>query len=276
MRMDAHQHFWSLARGDYGWLTTDLDGIYRDFTPKDLRPLLEKWSIDATILVQAAPTIAETLFMLAIAKETSFVKGVVGWIDFEDPSAISTLNRLALDPNLVGIRPMIQDIPDENWILQDRFTPVIDAICDNDLVFDALTRPQHLSALGTLVSRHPKLRVVINHGSKPDIADGTSNRWAEDISSLAAFENVSCKLSGLVTEASPDWTASDLRPYFTQLLQSFGPDRLIWGSDWPVCTLAASYDSWIETSQALLSDLPQKDQEAIFGRNAQRVYKIRT
>ena len=123
MRMDAHQHFWSLARGDYGWLTADLDGIYRDFTPQDLRPLLEKWSIDATILVQAAPTIAETLFMLAIAKETSFVKGVVGWIDFEDPSAVSTLNRLALDPNLVGIRPMIQDIPDENWILQDRFTP---------------------------------------------------------------------------------------------------------------------------------------------------------
>lgn len=275
MRIDAHQHFWSLARADYGWLTPELADIYRDFLPVDLKPLLKKWDIDGTILVQAAPTLAETKFMLKLAEETSFIKGVVGWVDFEATGAVDTLNHLAMSPHLVGIRPMIQDIPDANWMLEDRFTPIFEAIRANDLVFDALTLPHHLPALRTLVSRHPTLRVVIDHGSKPLIADRIVDGWAEDMMAMAAFENVHCKLSGLVTEASPDWTNADLQPYVAHLLKTFGPRRLIWGSDWPVCTLAASYDTWVETSQDLLSTLPPEDQKAIFGFNAMHLYKIR-
>ena len=275
MRIDAHQHFWSLARGDYGWLTPELAGIYRDFLPEDLEPFLKKWNIEGTILVQAAPTIAETKFMLKLAEQNAFIKGVVGWVDFEAPGAVDTLNQLSMSPHLVGIRPMIQDIPDVNWMLQDRFTPIFDAIRANDLVFDALTLPQHLSALRTLVSRHPSLRAVIDHGSKPLIADGIVDGWVEDMTTMAAFENVHCKLSGLVTEASPDWTNADLQPYVAHLLKTFGPKRLIWGSDWPVCTLAASYDRWVETSRDMLSTLTPEEQKAIFGLNAMHLYKIR-
>ncbi|WP_170405175.1 amidohydrolase family protein [Ruegeria arenilitoris] len=275
MRIDAHQHFWALARGDYGWLTPELAVIYRDFTPDDLAPLLETAGIDGTVLVQAAPTIAETKYMLSLADQTRFIKGVVGWVDFEAADAPAQISALSVHPALVGLRPMIQDIPDPNWMIGDDLTQAFEVVQRHDLTFDALTLPQHLGPLRQLLARHPQMRVVIDHGSKPLIRDGVFSGWAEDMAVLARDTDAWCKLSGLVTEAAPDWTVDDLRPYVDHLLNTFGPYRLIWGSDWPVCTLASSYQRWLETTDTLLSALTEIERNAVLGGSAAQAYNLR-
>ncbi|MCG7519856.1 amidohydrolase [Ruegeria sp. Ofav3-42] len=275
MRIDAHQHFWALSRGDYGWLTPELAPIYRDFAPDDLAPLLVAAGIEGSILVQAAPTVAETEFMLSLADHTPFIKGVVGWADFEAADAPTRIRNLTAHPALVGLRPMIQDIADPEWMIGDALTPAFEAIQQHDLTFDALTLPQHLGALRQLLTRHPRMRVVIDHGSKPLIRDGLIDGWAEDMAALARETDAWCKLSGLVTEAAPGWTLEDLRPYVDHLLNTFAPSRLIWGSDWPVCTLACTYERWLETTDALLHDLTKPERQAVLGGNAARAYKLR-
>ena len=273
-RIDAHQHFWDLARGDYGWLTPDLKPIYRNFLPEDLAPHLSNHGIAGTILVQAAPTLAETRFMLEIAEKTPSVKGVVGWVDFEQPDAPETIAELASHPVLVGLRPMIQDIADDDWMLRENLNPAFEALIDNLLTFDALTLPQHLDNLVTLIGRHPDMCVVIDHGSKPLIRDGRIDAWAADMAIIAKDTNAFCKLSGLVTEAHGDWTVDHLRPYVDHLLATFGPERLIWGSDWPVCLLASSYERWVETTELLLDGLSSEEKDAVLGLNALRAYGL--
>ncbi|MYA90064.1 MAG: amidohydrolase family protein [Boseongicola sp. SB0662_bin_57] len=273
-RIDAHQHFWSLERGDYGWLTQEMEPICRDFLPGDLKPLLAETGICGTILVQAAPTVAETEFMLGLARAEPFIRGVVGWVDFEDPSAPDDVARLSMQPALVGLRPMIQDIADDNWMLGERLVATFDALIDADLTFDALTLPRHLPALRELLVRHPNMRTVIDHGSKPMIRDGIMDGWDQDMAALASETSAFCKLSGLVTEARADWTVDDLRPYVDHLLDTFGPDRLVWGSDWPVCTLASSYGRWVEVTWELLSGLAEDETSAILGGNAARAYRL--
>ncbi len=275
MRIDAHQHFWAVARGDYGWLTPDLDVIYRDFTPDDLAPMLKDAGIEGTVLVQAAPTVAETEYMLSLADETSFIKGVVGWVDFEASDAATQIAALNAHPALIGLRPMIQDIADPHWMLGDALTPAITELIARGLTFDALTLPQHLGPLRNLLARHPDMKVVIDHGSKPLIRDARLEGWAEDMAALASETKAWCKLSGLVTEAASDWTVDDLRPYVDHLLNTFGPSRLIWGSDWPVCTLASSYERWLETTDLLLSQLSSSERDAVMGGNATRAYNLR-
>ncbi|WP_319546533.1 amidohydrolase family protein [Ruegeria conchae] len=275
MRIDAHQHFWALARGDYGWLTPDLDRIYRDFTPDDLIPLLKAAGIDGTVLVQAAPTVAETEYMLSLADQNAFIKGVVGWVDFEADDVGAQIAALAAHPALVGLRLMIQDIADPLWMLGDTLSPAFEAVQLHDLTFDALTLPQHLGPLRQLLQRYPDLRVVIDHGSKPLIKDAILDGWSEDMSTLARDTSAWCKLSGLVTEAAADWTIEDLRPYVDHLLNTFGSSRLIWGSDWPVCTLATSYERWCESTDALLNQLSNAECQAIMGGNAARAYNLR-
>ncbi len=275
MRIDAHQHFWSLERGDYHWLTPDLAPIYRDFLPSDLTPILTAHGIDGTVLVQAAPTVAETEFLLRLASQNSFIKGVIGWVDFESANAAETISRLAKRDVLVGLRPMIQDIEDPHWLLRSTLAPAFDAVIRNGLVFDALTLPRHLPNLRALLQRYPNMRVVIDHGSKPNIKNGTIDEWAKEMAFLAQETDAFCKLSGLVTEAGPDWTVEDLIPYVHCLLDSFGPDRLIWGSDWPVCTLAADYADWITATDHLLADLTGSERVKIWGENAAHVYKLR-
>ena len=274
-RIDAHQHFWALERGDYGWLTPELEVIYRDFLPNDLAPHLEDHAIDGTVLVQAAPTIEETKFMLSLADRTPFIKGVVGWVDFETPDAADQIAELAAHPALVGLRPMIQDIPDKDWMLREDLGPAYDALQRLDLTLDALTLPHHLANLSALLDRYPDMRVVIDHGSKPLIRDGLIDDWARNKTALARNTKAYCKLSGLVTEAQSDWSVEDLRPYVDHLLETFGPDRLIWGSDWPVCLLASSYERWRETTEALLSGLAPKERDAILGGNALKAYKLK-
>lgn len=273
-RIDAHQHFWKPSRGDYGWLTPELSTIYRDFLPDDLKPLMAAEGIEGTVLVQAAPSDAETDFMLSLADENAFIRGVVGWVDFESPDAPRRIAELAAHDRLKGLRPMIQDIPDPDWMLRPQLNAAFRALIDHELVFDALVLPRHLKNLAVLVDRYPEMAVVIDHCAKPDIASGAFEAWAQDMAAFATREQVSCKLSGLVTEAGESWNREKLQPYADHVLAVFGPERVIWGSDWPVCTLAASYSDWCEATAALLQRFDAADREAILGGNAGRIYGL--
>jgi L-fuconolactonase len=203
-RIDAHQHFWRLARGDYGWLTPARGSIYRDFEPADLAPLLARTGVRATVLVQAAPTVAETEFLLTLAAETPFVAGVVGWAPLDAPDAPALIARLAANPRLRGLRPMIQDIPDPDWMLGPALEPALRTLVELDLALDALVRPGHLPHLLRLLDRHPGLRVVVDHGGKPEIADGRLDPWAADMRAIARETDAVVKLSGLATGARLD------------------------------------------------------------------------
>jgi L-fuconolactonase len=274
MRIDSHQHFWQLARGDYGWLTSDLAAIYRDHTPEDLEPLLATAGIERTVLVQAAPTVAETDFLLRLAEATPFVAGVVGWVDCEAFDAAHRIAALAARPKLLGLRPMIQDLPDDRWMLSDAVAPAIDAMADEGLTFDALIQPRHIPILREFTARYPGLDIVIDHAAKPDIASGGFDDWARDIRALAAETRLVCKLSGLVTEAAPGWSVETLRPYVEVLVEAFGDDRLMWGSDWPVLNLNGNYAAWMAATERLLADLSDTEREAIFGGTARVFYGL--
>ena len=275
MRIDAHQHFWRIDRGDYGWLTQEAHPkIARDFLDPDLEPLLKAAKIDRTILVQAAPTEAETCYLLELARDTPFVAAVVGWIDFEAADAPTRIARLCANPKFMGLRPMLQDIGQEEWILKPEFARVFDAMQRGKLRFDALVKPRHLPALAELIDRYPDLAVVIDHGAKPDIAKGRLDVWKPYIRHIAKETNAYCKLSGLASEAGPGWSAATLKPYVEVLLESFGPERLMWGSDWPVLNEAGDYASWLGACVSLTSGLSTSDREAIFGGTAAKFYGV--
>ena len=274
LRVDAHQHFWNPARGDYGWLHAALP-ICRPYGPADLLPHLRTCRFDGTILVQAAPTLHETEYLLGIADATPFVLGVVGWVDFEKPGSRGQMRRLVQHPKLRGLRPMIQDLPNDRWMLRSAIRWAFDALQELGLVFDALVFPRHLEHLLRLLRRHPALVTVIDHGAKPSIRDGAFADWAAMMKRIAVETSACCKLSGLATEATADWTSEVLRPYVDHLLDTFGPDRLIFGSDWPVATLATDYERWVATIEHLTSQVPQEEQAAIFGGTAARVYRLR-
>lgn len=274
MRIDAHQHYWQLSRGDYEWLTPQLKAIYRDFTPTDLEPLLQAHDIQGSILVQAAPSVAETQYLLALADRHSSILAVVGWVDLMAADAPEQIAQLAQHPKLRGLRPMIQDIQDIDWMLSEQLQPAIAAIQTHNLCFDALVLPQHLTNLVKFQQRYPDLKIVIDHCAKPEIAEGSIDQWANDIQQLAAHHNCYCKLSGLVTEAASDWKNADLAPYVNHLLNCFGSERMIWGSDWPVLNLASNYTQWLGATQALLATLSPNEQQQVFGINAQRFYSL--
>ena len=270
--VDAHQHFWSLSRGDYGWLTPESGCIYRDFGPTDLAPLLKAAGIDRTVLVQAAPTEGETRYLLDIAAATPYVAAVVGWVDLATRDAPDRLAALAANTRLRGVRPMLQDLPDPTWILGHGLRPGLAAMAELGLRFDALVKPQHLRPLLTFLDQNPDLAVVIDHGAKPAIRSGTLDIWAREIREIARETPALCKLSGLVTEAQTDWDREDLEYCISHLLDCFGPDRLMWGSDWPVVELAGGYRRWQEAAHACLSTLSIVERESIFGANAARFY----
>jgi L-fuconolactonase len=271
--IDAHQHFWRLERGDYGWLTPALQPLYRDYLPADLVPALQRTGVRSTILVQAAPTVAETRYLLELAHANDFIAGVVGWADFEDAHVADTIHDLAADDKLVGLRPMIQDIADTTWMLDARLAPAYEAMIDHDLVFDALVLPRHLPALRELIARYPELHVVLDHGAKPPLKSGDLGSWKREITALAAGSAIVCKLSGLVTEAGSADPAR-LRAAVDHLLECFGPERLIWGSDWPVCELVCSYDEWRATCGTLLASLSDAQRAFIHSATARKTYGI--
>lgn len=268
--IDSHCHVWRLDRGDYGWLDGTggpLAPIRRDFS------LADHPGASALILVQAAPTAAETDHLLAIARADARVLGVVGWVDLAAPDAAEALAARAADPLFLGIRPMLQDIDDTDW-LAGMTGPLAEA-ARLGLTFDALVTTCHLPMLARVAAAQPDLSIVIDHAAKPGTADRPG--WAEGMAALAALPHVHCKLSGLLTELPPgamDDPLPTLRPIVRHLLDTFGPERLIWGSDWPVLTLAAPYARWEELTDALLADLSGAERAAIMGGNAARFYGV--
>jgi len=272
MRIDAHHHLWTLARGDYGWLTPSLAPIHRDFSLSDLAPYLAAADIQGTILVQAAPTEAETMFLLDIAAKAEVVRGVVGWTDFDAVDGEARIDALAAREHLVGLRPMVQDIPDDDWLLRPALAPLLGAMARNSLVFDALVLPRHLPRLLRLVDDHPDVQFVLDHCAKPRLATGEIADWRGDIALLAERPNIVCKLSGLATEAAVGWQITDLRKAVDHVVACFGPHRLLWGSDWPVVNPAGGYEKWFAAAEALLAGLSADEKAAIFGDNAARIY----
>ena len=279
MRLDSHQHFWALERGDYGWLTPDNTPLHRDFGPRDLEPRLAANGIDGSVLVQAAATLAETDYMLSLADGHAFIKGVVGWVDFEAARAVEDIARLAAHPKLVALRPMIQDIADDGWMLRPDLAPAFRGLIEHGLVFDALVFPRHLDDLARLIERYPDLEMVVDHCAKPAIrngpeGDGGLAAWAPGLARIAAHDRVCCKLSGLLTEAAPGAGAGDLAPYVAHVLDVFGSERVMWGSDWPVLELASTYDGWVAMARKLTGALTAAEQAALWGGNAARFYRL--
>ncbi|WP_235827934.1 amidohydrolase family protein [Brevibacillus migulae] len=277
MRVDAHQHFWQISRGDYGWLTPDLGVLYRDYLPGDLAPHLQERQIQQTILVQAAPTREETDFLLRLYEETPFIAGVVGWLDMESLSFPEEFARYREHPGFVGLRPMLQDLEDDRWILRPQVMKHVELLVQADFPLDLLVFPRHLPYIKELLQSFPSLRGVIDHAAKPPIAKGLLEPWKELLADIAAHERILCKLSGLVTEADHQhWTVADLAPYVQHVIEVFGADRTLYGSDWPVCLLAGSYGEVFEAlQQALPAALTEAEREAIFGGNAIRFYKLK-
>ncbi len=274
MRFDSHQHFWKLANRFTDWPTSDLAPIYRDFGPDDLRPKLEQAQILGTILVQAAPSLAETDYCLAIADKIDFVEGVVGWIDFEAEDALDQMDRLASSPLLKGLRPMVQSIDEPGWLLREEFGNIFKVMIERGLSLDGLVLARQVTDLSALARRYSTLPIVIDHAGKPPIASGERDEWADDILKLAENPNVHCKLSGLWTEAGSDCSEEAIQPWLDHLLASFGPHRLIWGSDWPVLELAGHYGDWVKQCERMLSNLNEQDRVAIFGGNGRQFYGI--
>ena len=279
MIVDAHQHFWDPARGDYGWLKPD-NPIRRIFGTSDLRPLLVQTGVDATLLVQAAPTAAETDYMLGIARKTPWILGVVGWIDMEAANAADEVRRRAADPLFLGVRPMLQDLPDPDWILRPGLAPALNAAAAEGLVFDALILPHQIAAITELAGRHPQLPIVLDHAAKPRLGDADAMAtWARGIEALAALPNVSCKISGLLTEVQPGGSKDDVARAIGVLFDLFGPQRLLWGSDWPVLTLsrcfagAGDYTGWFELAREAIAAKDSGAVRAVMGGNALRIYR---
>ncbi len=270
--IDAHHHFWNPARGDYFWMVGEaVAPIAKVIGPKDLAPHLARHGIAKTVLVQAAPTIAETEYMLGLADATDHVAKVVGWIDFEKRDDLRQLERLAKHLKFSGVRPMIQDLPDPEWMHRKDVQWAFEAIIDLDLTFDALGFPLHLHPFLRLFQHYPKMRTVIDHCMKPAIRDGRFEPWASTMELIARETNVFCKLSGIASEAKPGWTVETLRPYASHVLKCFGSTRVMWGSDWPVLNLNGSFDSWFMAAQEIVAP---HEKAAVFEKTAAQFYRI--
>ena len=276
MRVDSHQHYWKVERGDYHWMTPDVSVLYRDYLPSDLRPSLIKHNIQKTILVQAAQTVAETDFLLDLAAKDDRVAGVVGWLDMEDLDFAAQFERYRSKPRFIGLRPMLQDLPDDRWILRPNVLSALRVMAAADFPFDIVTYPRHLPFVLQALESVPQLRAVIDHLSKPEIRSGKLEPWRSLITQLAGYRNLYCKLSGLVTEADHEhWSLDDLRPYVEHVIQCFGFDRVMFGSDWPACLRAGSYDQVIGALREILAArLDEETEPKLFGRNAARFYKL--
>ncbi len=279
MIIDAHQHLWQIGRNGHEWPTPDLAAIHRNFMPEDLAAACFGLHIAGTVLVQSQPCDADTDWMLDIAATTPLIKGVVGWVDLAATDAPRRIADLARHPKLKGLRPMLQGLPQDDWILRDDLQPALEVMVEHRLVFDALVFSRHLPVIDQLAKRYPELRIVIDHGAKPPIASLQSapdqtRIWREAMAKVAQNPNVACKLSGLMTEAAAGQSPDDLTPYADYLLASFGPNRLMWGSDWPVVLLRATYGDWFGWTANWLVDKPQSTKDAIFDTTAQTLYAL--
>ena len=275
MRIDTHQHFWKYSAKKYDWIDNRMDVIRRDFLPADLKPVLDKASVDGTIAVQARQSYEETDWLLKLAKKNEFINGVVGWVDLRSPDVESYLKRFASNSKLMGIRHVLQDEEDDLFMLRDDFLRGIALLEKYKLTYDILIYPRHLPVAVRLVDQFPKQAFVLDHLAKPFIRDGIMEPWKSELEKLASFENVCCKVSGMVTEADwTNWEPSHLKPYLDVVFESFGEDRIMFGSDWPVCLLAASYESVLNTLLTYLADKPETIVNKVMGLNGARFYGL--
>lgn len=275
MRIDSHQHFWRYSSATHGWIDDSMAAIRRDFGPEDLAQELRASGIDACITVQVDQTLDETRQMLATADAHPWIAGVVGWVDLRSPTVRDQLRTFAAHPKFVGIRHIVQGEPDPRFVLQPEFQRGIAALAEFDLVYDVLVYPHQLPAAVELAARHPQQRFVLDHLAKPRIRARELRPWARDLADFAQLPNTSCKLSGMVTEAEfASWRDEDLAPYAQVALETFGPQRLLFGSDWPVCLVAASYARWFDLVCSWLAPLTPAERDGVLGGNAGRIYRL--
>ena len=280
VRIDSHHHFWNTLNGKhhYYWMTDDLAVIQGLRRPEDLKPWIDANSIDKTVVIQTIPSVAETEEFLETAAATDSVAGIVGWVDLTDPSVADTIAALKARSDgryLVGIRHQVHDEGDVNWLIRQDVKAGIRAVGEAGLTYDLLLKSPHLPAGLEVVEENPDMRFVADHISKPDIKAGEMEPWASGMKSMAGFENVWVKVSGMITEADwYRWKPEDLKPYVQLLLEWYGPDRLMFGSDWPVCTLAGTYTQVYEAARYALGDLSDEDEAKIFGENAAKAYRL--
>jgi L-fuconolactonase len=276
MKIDAHQHFWQFDAQRDSWITDEMSVIRRDFLPQDLLPELAANHVDAAIAVQADQSERETLFLLDLAAQHSAIAGVVGWVDLGSPNLHQRLEHFAQFEKLCGFRHVVQAEPDDNFMLREDFQRGIAALADFGFTYDILIYPRQLPAAIRLVQRFPRQPFIIDHLAKPEIKAGRVSPWAEQMRAIAENPNVYCKVSGMVTEADwRNWRADDFRPYLDVVFEAFGPDRLVFGSDWPVCLLASTYMRVEELVAGYARNFPSPDQEKLFGANAIHFYGLR-
>jgi L-fuconolactonase len=276
MTIDSHHHFWNYSPEEYPWIKDDWTALRHDHLPADLKKEITAAGIDAVVSVQARTTVEETDWLLELADENDFVAGVVGWLPLTEATVSKELDRLAGRQKLKAIRHTLQGEPDERYMLRKDFNSGVSRLHDYGLAYDILTLQKHLPHIPEFVDRHPDVTFVLDHISKPVIETATPPQaWSAPIAELAKRDHVYCKLSGMVTEVRPDhWDADLLRPYFDHVLEVFGPGRLMFGTDWPVCKIRCSYTDWAATVRSFIAELSESEQAQIMGGTAAKAYAL--
>lgn len=276
MRIDAHQHFWRYNPDEFDWIDGSMSTLRRDFLPGDLKPELERAGFNGSVAVQARQSLEETRWLLELASSSPQILGVVGWVDLRSPDVRSQLKEFSENPKLAGVRHVVQGEPDDRFMLRPDFLRGIAMLEEFDLAYDILIYPKHLPVAAEFVQQFPRQRFVLDHLAKPFIKAGKIQPWDSGMRELARFPNVFCKLSGMVTEADwQNWKLEHMKPYLDIALDCFGPERLMIGSDWPVCTVAAPYARTINVVLDYFAKHSSDVQEAVFGGNAQRFWKLK-
>lgn len=276
MRIDAHQHFWHYSPDEFDWIDDSMSALRRDFLPDDLQPELESAGFHGSVAVQSRQSLDETRWLLELASSSPLILGVVGWVDLRSPDLRSQLEKFSANSKLVGVRHVVQGEPDDRFLLSPEFLRGIALLEEFDLGYDILIYPKHLPVAAEFVRHFPRQRFVLDHLAKPFIKHGTIQPWDSGMRELARFPNVFCKLSGMVTEADwKTWKPEHLTPYLDIAIGCFGPDRLMIGSDWPVCTVAASYAQTMNVVLDYFAKHPADVQDGVFGGNARRFWKLK-
>ena len=273
--IDSHHHFWDLSRLDYPWMPPAPSVVRQNYLPDDLKPEIDAVGIDRTVIVQAHQSLEEARFLLGIANQTEFVAGVVAWVDVQSPTVGDDLDALMGDGALAGIRHQVEDDPDDDWLIAEATIRGLKEIAERGLAYDMLVKPRHMKHVPVVAERVPDLRMVIDHIAKPLIADGVMEPWASDMSEIAGIPSVYCKVSGMVTEADhANWEVDDLRPYVEHVREQFGMDRLMFGSDWPVCLLASSYRRVFDAAIEAIGPMTEQERASFLGGNAKQFYRL--
>ncbi len=273
--IDCHHHFWDISRLEYPWMPPGPSVVRRNYLPQDLEPLIDEAGIRKTILVQAQQSLEEANFLLDIAESNDFVAGVVAWADVQSPTLGDDLDILMKRDKLVGIRHQVEDDPDDDWLVRDRTIIGLREIASRGLAYDMLVRPRHMEHIPTVAEKVPGLRMVLDHIAKPLIKEQVITPWDALMSKIAAIPDVHCKVSGMVTEADhSEWTVADLAPYVSRVRERFGMERLMFGSDWPVCLFAASYSRVLEAAIEAIGPMTADERAGFLGGNATRFYKL--